>query len=151
MKRLFYMARILACIAASLSMAQAQERTLVVQVNDAQDRPISGVRIGTRDRGFIGETTDVGGKTKIIIGSQTSTVSLELVGVNDGRDLVFMQPWDGRITAPPFKNNSENFVLVVLIPRRLRQFIENGGSPQGSLVPSLSHRSAHPTPKKNEK
>jgi hypothetical protein len=154
MKRSSYLIRIFLLIAASRCVASAQDRVLIVQVNDAQDHPISGVRLSTKGEGSIGAPTDVAGKTRIRLASQTreeGSVSLQLVDIEDGRDLVFMQPWDGRVTVPAFKNDSENFVLVVLIPRRLRLFIESGGGPQESLVASLSRRSAQPTTKKGIK
>jgi hypothetical protein len=151
MKRCLQLIQILLLIAAGLHVAAAQDRTLTIQVNDAQGHPLSGVRISTHGRGFVSEATDVAGKTKILIESLAGAVTLELVSDTDNRDLVFMQPWDGRVTVPPFRNDSENFVLVVLIPLRLKLYIMSAGAPQNSFVASLSHRSAQPARKKDLK
>ena len=151
MKRLSQLVQIILFITVSLHMTSAQDRTLMIQVNDVQGHPLSGIRISTQGRGFVSEATDVGGKTKILIGSLAGAVTLELVGDADNRDLVFMQPWDGRITVPPFRNDSENFVLIVLIPLRLKLYIMTAGAPQNSIVASVSHRSAQPARKKDVK
>jgi hypothetical protein len=132
---------------AGVSMTAAQDRTLTLQVSDPMGHPISGVRIATKSKGFVGEATDVSGKTKILVGIETGAVSLELVSINDSRDLVFMQPWDERVIVPPYRKDSEDYVTVILISRKMRLLIESGGGPQTSQVASISHQSAH-TPSK---
>jgi hypothetical protein len=121
----------------------AQDRTLVVQVIDTRDRPIAGVVLSTKGEGAVGQPTDISGKTKIRLAPQTrsgSWVSLLLVKVMDGRDLVFNSPWDGRARVPPFESESENFVPVVLIPRSERERLVSVSALKDSLVTSLPRR-----------
>lgn len=121
-------------------VAWTQDRVLVVQVTDPQDRPVSGVILSTKGEGAVGAPTDVAGKTRIRLAPKTavdSLVSLQLVKILDGRDLVFMSPWDGRVRVPPFENESENFVAVVLVARKVRQSLESSGALADSVLSSL--------------
>jgi hypothetical protein len=140
--------RVLFFLLAGLSLAAGQDRTLTLQVSDPMGHPISGVRIATKSKGYVGEATDVSGKTKILVGIETGAVSLELVSVNDGRDLVFMQPWDERVVVPPYRKDSEDYVTVILISRKMRLLIESGGGPQASQVASISHQAVHASSKR---
>ena len=151
MKRLFQVVQIVLFIAAGLHLAAAQNRTLVIQIKDARDHNLSGIRISTENGGGVSKVSDVSGKTMLSLGSTTGAVTLTLVDDADNRDLVFMSPWDGRITVPPFKDDSQNFVVVVLIPRDMKLYIMSGGGPRASLVASLSHRTAQPAQKKDVK
>jgi hypothetical protein len=151
MKRLFHVVQIVLFIAAGLHLAAAQNRTLVIQIKDAQDHPLSGIRISTENGGATSKVSDVSGKTTLVLGATTGAVKLTLVDDTDNRNLVFMQPWDGRTTVPPFRDDSENFVLVVLIPMDMKLYIMSGGGPKSSLVASLSHRTAQPARKKDVK
>jgi hypothetical protein len=123
--------------------AIAQNRIVIVQVSDAQGHPLSGVRIGPKGKGDITDATDIGGRAQLKLAAQTrveSAIPIMLVDEATGRDLVFMQPWDGYIRVPPFDNDSEYVISIVLIPRRLRQYIENGGQSGGSVVTSLQSK-----------
>jgi hypothetical protein len=151
MKRLLHVVQIVLFIAAGVHLAVAQDRTLTVQIKDAQDHPLSGIRISTENGGATSKASDVSGKTMLLIKAATGAVKLTLVDDMNNRNLVFMQPWDGRITVPPFKDDSENFVLVVLIPMDMKLYIMSGGGPRSSLVASLSHRTAQPVQKKDAK
>jgi hypothetical protein len=96
-------------------LGTAQDHVLIVQVVDPRDRPIAGVVLSTKGEGSVGQPTDISGKTRIRLTSQTrpgTLVSLVIVKVLDGRDLVFNSPWDGRARVPPFEGESENFVPV---------------------------------------
>jgi hypothetical protein len=130
-----------------------QDRVLIVQVTDPQDRPVSGVILSTKGEGAVGAPTDIAGRTKIKLARSTavdSLVSLQLVRMLDGRDLVFMSPWDGRVRVPPFESDSENFVAIVLIARQVRRSLEGSGTLSASVLSSIPEtKVANPHLKKN--
>ena len=100
---------------------------LVVHVADPQDRPIAGVVLSTKGDGSTGPPTSLAGKTRIRLAPQTrpnNSVSLQVVRAP--KDFVFLSPWDSRVRVPPFENESENFVQVVLAERGDRALLENG-------------------------
>lgn len=117
----------LALILISFSVS-AQDRVLVIQVSDAHGRPIPGVVLSTKGEGEQGVATDATGKTRIRLAPQTApghAVTLMVIKVMDGRDLVFISPWDGKVTVPSFEKESDNFVSIVLVLRRIRQLVES--------------------------
>jgi hypothetical protein len=127
------------------SVALAQDHILIVQVTDPQDRAVSGVILSTKGEGAVGPPTDIAGRTRIRLAPQTavdSLVSLQMIRMLDGRDLVFMSPWDGRVRVPPFESNTENFVAVVLVDRKVRRSLESSGTSADSVLSSISGRKA---------
>jgi hypothetical protein len=147
----------LLCIAISAVstpiVARAQDRILVVQVVDTRDRPVPGVVLSTKGEGAVGTPTDISGKTRIRLAPQTrpdSWVSLVLVKVigDQNLDLVFISPWDGRARVPPFENESENFVPVVVALRIEREKLQTGKALKDSALASLSGRRSPKRPTK---
>ena len=111
------------------SPAGAEQGILVVQVSDVRGVPISGVRIATRGDGSIGAPTDAAGRTRIRLAAQTrpaTIVALTIAGAPKPRDLVFISPWDNHVRIPPFENESQNFVSIVLADRGERTALESG-------------------------
>lgn len=109
--------------------AHAEQGVLVVQVSDVMNRPIAGVRIATRGDGSIGAPTDAAGRTRIRLAAQTrpaTIVALTIAGGPKPRDLVFISPWDNHVRIPPFENESQNFVTIVLADRGERTALESG-------------------------
>jgi hypothetical protein len=106
----------------------AEQGILVVHVKDARGQPIAGLEIGTEGDGSAAITLK-GGIARITLAKQTkagSWVSLQVLTSPKGRDLVMISPWDGRALVPPFENESDNFVPVVVIERGDRAALENG-------------------------
>jgi hypothetical protein len=152
MKLFFCIAAATMCLIRVPTMVFAQDRILVIQVVDTRDRPIAGVVLSTKGEGAVGQPTDISGKTRIKLAPQTrpgTLVSLLLVKVMDGRDLVFNSPWDGRARVPPFESESENFVPVVLIARGERERLVSVSALKDSLVTSLPRRELRNRAKKN--
>lgn len=132
-------------------LLSAEEHMLIVQVVDSRDRPIAGIVLSTKGEGAVGQPTDITGKTRIKLAQKTrpgSWVSLIVVKVLDGRDLVFNSPWDGRVMIPPFEDESDNFVPVVLILRIEKDRLVSGYALKDSLVTSLRSRKAKKVMKK---
>ena len=106
----------------------AEQGMLVVHVANPQERPIRGVVLSTKGDGSTGPATDDAGKTRIRLAPDTkpgSWVSLQIVVTPENQDLVFVSPWNGRAPVPPFVNESENFIPVVLIARGSKQLLQN--------------------------
>jgi tetratricopeptide (TPR) repeat protein len=105
--------------------AIAEDGILVVQVTDTQGRPLAGVVLTVKGDGAVGPPTDNAGKTRIKLAPQTPPgrdVSLQLVRAE--RDLVFISPWNNRVTVPPFDSTSELVVEVVMTERGNRLLLE---------------------------
>ncbi len=133
-------------------VVRAQDRMLVVQVTDTRERPVAGVVLSTKGEGAVGPPTDISGKTRIRLAQQTradSLVSLIVVKVLDGQDLAFMSPWNGQVRVPPFENESENFVPVVLVSRTVREQLQSGKALTDSLMKSLA--GSRPTKRPSKK
>jgi hypothetical protein len=106
----------------------AEQGILVVHVKDAQGGPVVGLEIGPEGDGSTAITLK-GGIARISLARQTkagSWVSLQVVTSPKGRDLVMISPWDGRALVPPFENESDNFVGVVVTERGDRAVLESG-------------------------
>ena len=120
------LARRFAGIAVICGLAFAEQGVLVVHVSDPQDRPIQGVSLATQGDGSTGAPTSGQGRTRIRLAAQTRAKTWVTLQVVRPQDLVFISPWDKRVQVPPFENESENFVPVVLIERGNRLALENG-------------------------
>jgi len=98
--------------------APAEQGVLVVHVQDKHDRPLAGVVLATKGDGSTGPATDVAGKTRIRLAPATRVGSrLALQIVKAPKDYVFISPWDAAANVPPFENEAENYVPVVLVER----------------------------------
>ncbi len=107
---------------------RAESGILAVHVKDAQRRPISGVQIGVEGDGGSSITGD-DGKARIALAKDTkekSWVSLQILKSPPGKDLVMASPWDYKTLVPPFENESENFVEIVVVQRGDRAALESG-------------------------
>ena len=107
-------------------MALAEQGILVVHVSDPQDRPIQAVSLATQGDGSTGAPTNGQGRTRIALAVQTRAKTWVTLQIIRPQDLVFVSPWNKRVQVPPFENESENFVPVVLIKRGDRLALESG-------------------------
>jgi tetratricopeptide (TPR) repeat protein len=111
-------------VAAGLS---AEPGILVVHIKDTQGRVVRGVQLAPEGDGGAGPLTDAAGKTRIRLAPQTrSGARVTLQIVKAARDLVFISPWDRRVTVPPFENEAENYAAVVVGERGDRTLLESG-------------------------
>jgi tetratricopeptide (TPR) repeat protein len=119
-------ARLSLTLAAMCGLASAEQGILVVHVSDPQDRPIENVRLATQGDGSTGAPTTGQGRTRIKLAAQTRAKTWVTLQIIQPKDLVFVSPWDKRVQVPPFENESDNFVPVVLIERGDRLALESG-------------------------
>jgi hypothetical protein len=112
---------ILVSLCLACSLVWAEEGVLVVEVTDVQSHPVPGLRIGVEGSNSTPGITDRNGKTRIRLAPGTkpgSLVSLAIMNSPGGEDLEIISPFAGRrATVPPFDNESENYVLVVVVRR----------------------------------
>jgi tetratricopeptide (TPR) repeat protein len=113
-------------------IAWAEEGILVVQVSDPLGKPLAGVVLSaTGDSStsapteVIKQVTEVSGKARIKLADSTRPGDeVELVMVKAQQDLVFISPWNQRVTVPCFENNTRCVVRVVLAERGSRMLLE---------------------------
>jgi hypothetical protein len=138
MKRLRFQRITLLLVLGVCALAQpcaAETGKLVVQVQDLQQRPIKGVEVAV-DGVVDSAVTGSDGKAVLALGSSVKEgdwVSLSLLHSSTGQDLVMATPWDGRAMVPPFANDDENFVKIVVLPSG-----ENDALGNGRLLASLT-------------
>jgi tetratricopeptide (TPR) repeat protein len=115
----------LAVAVACFSSTWAEDAVLVVHVSDPQGKPIQGVVLSTTGDSSTGSATDIAGKSRIKLAPQTKVGSeVELVVVKAAQDLVFISPWNSRVTVRPFDNESQNVASIVLAERGNRMLLE---------------------------
>src|SRR5580704_4258571 len=125
-QRIFLLLLLSVCASAPLCAAEAGK--LVVFVQDLQQRPVKSVEIaidGVVDSGVTGAD----GKAVLALSSTTNEgdwVSLSLLHSPSGQDLVMATPWDGRVMVPPFADDADNFVKIVVIERGDKEALGNG-------------------------
>jgi tetratricopeptide (TPR) repeat protein len=110
-------------------LAEAEQGVLVVHVQGPHGKPLAEVVLATKGDGSTGPATDLAGKTRIRLAPATgvgSRVTLQIVRAP--KDYVFISPWDAAANVPPFENEAENYVPVVLAERGDRMMLENGSA-----------------------
>lgn len=113
-------------------LVRAEEGVLWVQVSDPQGRPIPGVVLSAAGPSSTSaptevskQVTEVSGKARIRLGAGTrSADEVELVIVRAEQDLVFISPWNQRVTVPCFDDNARCVAKVVLAERGNRALLE---------------------------
>jgi tetratricopeptide (TPR) repeat protein len=113
------------------ALLYAEDGIVVISVTDPKSKPMPGVVLSTKGDGATASPTDVSGKTRLRLAPQTrsgSWVSLQITRVAGGRDMVFISPWDQRVIIPPFSNESENYVPVVIADRSNRDILSSRDS-----------------------
>lgn len=104
----------------------AEEGILSLLVTDISDRPIQGVVLSPGGDGAQSAPTDSSGRTRIRLAAATSLgswVSLTTIPTKGKPEWVFISPWHQRVLVPPFANESENFVPIVLARRASRELL----------------------------
>lgn len=103
----------------------AEEGVLALHATDIKERPVEGAAFSTRGDGTLAYT-DHSGRARIRLAPSTrpgSWVSLVVVPSKSGPDWTFISPWHQRVLVPPFANESENFVPIVLARRADRDLL----------------------------
>jgi hypothetical protein len=97
-----------------------------VQVSDPSGKPVHNLKLATRGDGSTGSPTTDTGKTRIRLALGTKPNSpVSLMILPDSRNLVFLSPWDGNVRVPPFENESQNFVPIVVVTHSQKSLLEN--------------------------
>jgi hypothetical protein len=129
MKRYITLLCVLTLSFATWNRLSAEEGILVLHVADTQRKPLSSVEISTMGDGT-SDITDDEGKARLGLAVGTTPgkwVSLQIVSTQQGHpDWVFIDPWNSRVIVPPFENETENFVPIVLARRGDRAMLESG-------------------------
>lgn len=106
-------------------LVRAEEDVLVVHVSDPGGRNIFRVVLSTTGDSSTSPPTDIAGKTRIRLAPQTragSEITLQIIKAP--QDLVFISPWNQRVTVRSFDNESQNVAQVVLCERGSRMLLE---------------------------
>lgn len=112
---------VLAAVVSASVPVHAEEGVLIVFVSEfhpSGNRPVANVELITKGGGGSNSTDDTGRiRIRLARGTKANDdVSLEVLG-----DYGFIYPPGGRIKVPPFTNEEENFVTVVLMKRTDQQ------------------------------
>ena len=97
-------------------LLQAESGKMLVEVQDAHEKPVLGVEIGVKGRGG-SRITGSDGKAQLAVGADDKEgdwVVLQLVHSPPGKEYEIISPWDYRAQIPSFKEKSENYVLVMI-------------------------------------
>ena len=135
-----------ASAALAVNVLHAEDGVLVISVADPKGKPISGVVLSTKGDGSTGSPTDISGKTRLRLAPQTrpgTWVTLQITHISGSRDLVFISPWDQRVIVPPFSNESENYVPLIVAERNSREVLAS----KDALVALAARIVAKPSPK----
>ena len=119
----------LAVIGCLVVTVNAEEGVLVLHVTSTEGRALPGVVLSPRGDGSVSSPTDRAGRTRMKLAPDTRPgkwVTLQVVQRAGANSWVFISPWDARVIVPPFDNESNNFVPVVLARRSDRVLLENG-------------------------
>jgi tetratricopeptide (TPR) repeat protein len=117
--------------------ALAERGVLVVYVSDVHGGPVSQIEIGTKGDGGSARTKTVvklsalavRGNARIPLAPDTkpnAVVSLYIADSPRGHDLVIVSPWDSSVRVPPFENESDNFVSLVVAESGDVEMLKNG-------------------------
>lgn len=108
-------------------VAWTEDGILVVHVSDLNERPINGVQLAA-----IGSSTGpptAAGTTRIRLAPGIRPghwVTLQIVAHRQGKDLVFVSPWDSRVPVPSFESGPDNFARVWLAEAGSKTLVQDG-------------------------
>ena len=103
----------------------AEDGLLVLHVSDPQEASLSGVQLSAKGQGTTSPPTGADGKTQIRLGAETEPGDWVTLSVVRPKSLVFISPWDARAMVPPFENEADNFVPLVLLERGKKQALQS--------------------------
>ena len=111
---------------------RAEQGYLTVLVMNTTNQPVPGVTlsVGGDDHK---DTTGPDGKARILLAAETRENTPVRIYIAQQPldpqkkvplDMVFIQPWDGWVTVPPFANDNKNFFMIVIAERGSRALLE---------------------------
>src|SRR5262245_18500055 len=108
-------------IALCSTLLLAEEGILVLSVTNTADETISNVALKCKGDAPPGSSDRNGAaRLKLPIGARPgSSVVLQVLA----GDWAIISPWDGRVVVPPFDNNPQNFVTVVVAKKGDKQML----------------------------
>ncbi len=106
------------------SWVYGEDGILALHVSDPQEASLSGVQLSTKGQGTTSPPTDNGGRTQIRLSTSTKSGDWVSLAVVRPKSLVFISPWDARAMVPPFENEADNFLPVVLLERGTKQALQ---------------------------
>src|SRR5688572_15764168 len=107
-------------------LVRGEDGVLVVHVSDLMGKNITGVVLTSAGDSSISAASDTSGKTRIRLAADTRPGDgVVLVLVKSPQDLVFISPWNGRVTVPCFENKSGCAAEVVLGVVGSRELLTN--------------------------
>lgn len=119
-------------VCALFPSAYAEGGILVAHVTNVEGQALPGIILSPRGDGSISPPTDRAGRTRIKLAVGTlpgKWVTLQVVGRQGvSNRWVFISPWDARVLVPPFDNESDNIVSIVLAKRSDKVLLENGSA-----------------------
>jgi len=114
---------------ACYGLAHAEERLLVVHVVDAENNPVEGIVLSNKGDGTLSNPTNSAGITRMALPESarpSDWVHLQLRTGSRGNDKwILISPWDGRVEVPPFDNQPNHFVSVVVARKFDKGLLEN--------------------------
>ena len=99
----------------------AEDGILVLNVTNPSDDAISNVTLKCKGDAASG-SSDRNGTARLRLPAGTRSGSSVVMQVLSG-DWALISPWDGRVIVPPFDNNSQNFVSVVVAKKGDKQML----------------------------
>jgi tetratricopeptide (TPR) repeat protein len=103
------------------SALRAEDGVLVLNVINPSDDAISNVTLKCKGDAASG-SSDRNGTARLRLPAGTRSGSSVVMQVLSS-DWALISPWDGRIIVPPFDNNSQNFVSVVVAKKGDKQML----------------------------
>lgn len=98
---------------------------LAVHVTNPLKQPLNDVVLRTNGDSSTNVTTDASGNARLRVPPNTivgNEVTVQVVRAP--QELVFVSPWNGRVTVPSFENETQNVADVVLAARGHRTLLE---------------------------
>jgi tetratricopeptide (TPR) repeat protein len=110
-------------IALCSTLLLAEDGILVLSVTNTADETISDITLKCKGEAPSGRSDRNGAaRLKLPLGARPgSSVVLQVLA----GDWAIISPWDGRIVVPPFDNNPQNFVTVVVAKKGDKQMLES--------------------------
>jgi len=123
----------------------AEDGLLVLHVSDPQKDSLSGVQLSAKGQGTTSTPTGTDGKTRIRLAAETRPGDWVSLVIVRPAGLVFISPWDSRARVPPFENEADNFVPVVLLERGTKLALQSD-----EVLKALAERLVSATPLRSQ-
>lgn len=116
------MFRVIGLLLLIVGAVRAERGYLVLYVADTLEQPISNITVTVKGDG--GTSRVMVGKARIRLAAQTRAGDWVTLAILNGKDWVFISPWDERVQVPAFENESLNYAQIVLAKKADRRMLE---------------------------